>query len=72
MKKIVLGLLIIFSLCNHSFAFEFPETIRIGLSYGSNAVDKFTVYAPSGVVISDIGKMRGEVTIEKSSSNKPM
>lgn len=70
MKKIVLGLLIIFSLCNHSFAFEFPEAIRIGLSYGSNAVDKFTVYAPSGVVISDIGKMRGEVTIEKSSSNK--
>jgi len=70
MKKIVVGLIFIFILFNVSFCFEIPETIRIGLSYGGNAVDKFTVFAPSGVMISDIGKMNGEVTIEKSSNNK--
>lgn len=57
-------------LLNISLAFELPETIRVGLSYGGNAVDSFIVSAPSGVIISDIGKMRGEVTIKKSSSNK--
>lgn len=70
MKKIVVALFIIFMLGSSSFAFELPETIRIGLSYGSSAVDEFTVFAPSGVMISDIGKMRGEVTISKSGSNK--
>lgn len=57
-------------LFNIGLAFELPETIRVGLSYGSNAVDGFTVSAPSGVIISDIGKMRGEITVTKSSSNK--
>ena len=47
-----------------------PENVRIGLSYGSNAVSSFTVSAPSGVMISDIGKMKGTVTIEKSGDNK--
>ena len=59
MKKIVIGLILIFVLFNISFAFELPDTIRIGLSYGSNAVDEFKVFAPSGIMISDIGKMSG-------------
>jgi len=70
MKKIVMIVFFIFMLFNFSFAFEMPEIIRIGLSYGNNAVDKFTVSAPSGIMISDIGKMNGEVTISKSGSNK--
>jgi len=70
MKKIVLGFFVIIVLCTNSFGFELPDTIRIGLSYGSNAVDEFNVSAPSGIMISDIGKMRGEVTIEKSGTDK--
>lgn len=70
MKKIIYGFLLVFILFNSSFAFELPETVRIGLSYGSNALNKFTVSAPSGVMISDIGKMNGEVTVEKSGANK--
>lgn len=70
MRKIIISLFIIFILGNSSYGFELPEAIRIGLSYGSNAVDSFTVFAKSGVMISDIGKMRGEVTVEKSGTNK--
>lgn len=70
MKKIFVGAIFFSILFNFSLAFELPKTIRVGLSYGSNAVDSFVVSAPSGVMISDIGKMKGEVTIEKSSSNK--
>lgn len=70
MKKIIFGVIWVFMLLSFSFAFELPETVRIGLSYGSNAVDKFTVSAPSGIMISDVGRMKGEVTIEKSGSSK--
>jgi len=70
MKKILSLLVFLLILGNLSFAYDLPETIRIGLSYGSNAVDSFLVYAPSGIIISDIGKLKGEVTIEKSGSNK--
>ena len=70
MKKIVFVLFFTIILFNVSFAFEMPDSIRIGLSYGSNAVDEFTVSAPSGIMINGIGKMKGEVTIEKSGSSK--
>lgn len=70
MKKFFVIFIFISFLFNYSFGFELPEKIRIGLSYGSNAVDKFTVSAPSGVMISDIGEMNGEVVIEKSGANK--
>lgn len=67
---VVINLLVIFILCNVSFAFEIPDTIRIGLSYGNSAVDSFSVSAPSGIMISDVGKMRGNVTIQKSGDSK--
>lgn len=71
MKKLFFVFIMLFFITNTGFAtFEIPDNIRIGLSYGSNAVDSFTVTAPSGVIISDIGKMKGTVTIEKSGSNK--
>ena len=70
MKKIITGVFIVLIFCSNSLAFSLPDVIRIGLSYGNNAVDSFTVYAPSGIMISDIGKMRGQVTISKSGSNK--
>jgi len=70
MKKIIVILFVITILFNFSFAFSLPDSIRIGLSYGSSAVDSFTVSAPHGVMISDIGKMKGTVTISKSGSSK--
>lgn len=70
MKKIFYIFIFIMTIFNVSFAFEMPENIRVGLSYGSKAVDEFIVSAPSGVMISDIGKMKGEVTVKKSGSSK--
>ena len=70
MKKITVILFVINILINFSCAISMPDSIRIGLSYGSNAVDSFTVSAPSGVMISDIGKMKGTVTIAKSGASK--
>ena len=70
MKKCLMLLLFLLIIIRTSFAYELPSLVRIGLSYGSNAVSSFTVSAPSGVMISDIGKMHGTVTIEKSGSNK--
>ena len=71
MKKFWLSL--IFCMCcvfNVSFAYEMPEEVRIGLSYGSNAVSSFTLSAPSGIDVDDVGKMTGVVTFSKSGSNK--
>lgn len=69
MKKFLI-LLVLILLTSTSSGYELPSLVRIGLSYGNNAVSKFTVSAPSGVMISDIGKMQGNVTIEKSGTNK--
>jgi peptidoglycan hydrolase-like amidase len=48
---------------------EVPDTIRVGLSYGTNAVSSFTVSADSGVKI-DGTTYKGTITIEKSGTNK--
>lgn len=48
----------------------YPDVIRIGLSYGSSALSSFTLSADSGIRISDIGKMTGQVTFKKNGSKK--
>ena len=71
MKKFVVCLF--FSLCcmfNIAFAYKMPSEVRIGLSYGSNALSSFTLAAPSGIEVEGVGKMTGEVTFAKSGSNK--
>ena len=68
MKKITLLSLML--LLTISFAKEeVPDTILVGLSYGTNAVSSFTVSADSGVKI-DGTTYKGNVTIEKSGTNK--
>lgn len=71
MKKIIITFLLIFLLCDtSSAAYKLPKEVRIGLSYGSNALSSFTLYAPSGINISDVGKMQGTVTFSKSGTSK--
>ena len=71
MKKLIACFIMYFIfIINISFAYELPDTVRIGLSYGTNAVSEFTMSAPSGIKISDAGKMKGTVTFSKSGSNK--
>ncbi|MBQ7668691.1 MAG: SpoIID/LytB domain-containing protein [Clostridia bacterium] len=70
MKKIMITLLTIFLIISTSFAVTIPKTIRVGLSYGTNAVSTFKIYAASGLTISEIGKMTGTITVSKSGSNK--
>lgn len=62
-----------FSLCcmiNIAFAYSMPKEVRIGLSYGSNALSSFTLTAPSGIKVDGVGKLTGEVTFSKSGNNK--
>ena len=71
MKKFIVCLCFsIFVILNIAFAYELPEKVRVGLSYGSNAVSEFTMSAPSGIKVDGIGKMTGKVTFSKSGSNK--
>ena len=68
MKKITLLSLMLLLTISHAKE-EIPDTISVGLSYGTNAVSSFTVSADSGVKI-DGTTYKGTVTIEKSGTNK--
>ena len=68
MKKITLLSLMLLFTISHAKE-EIPDTISVGLSYGTNAVSSFTVSADSGVKI-DGTTYKGTVTIEKSGTNK--
>jgi len=57
-------------LFNYAMAEEIPDTISVGLSYGSKAADSFIISAPSGIKVSGIGTMKGEVEVSKKSSSK--
>lgn len=70
MRKTMMFFVSLFCFFSISFGIEIPSDLRIGLSYGKNAVSEFTMSAPSGLQISDAGKMKGTVTFEKNSSNK--
>jgi len=70
MKKLYLLLFTALCLFNISLAETIPDTIKVGLSYGSKAVDSFVISAPSGLRISDIGRMKGEITVNKKGNNK--
>lgn len=48
---------------------KIPDTISVGLSYGTGAVSSFTVSAGSGVKV-DGTTYKGTVTIKKSGTNK--
>jgi len=68
MKKItLLSLMLLFTISQAKE--EVPDTISVGLSYGSGAVSSFTVSADSGVKI-DGTTYKGTVTIEKSGTSK--
>lgn len=69
-KKLAILFFSVFFIFNISLAATLPDTVRIGLSYGSNALDSFTMSAPSGIRVSDVGKMTGEVTFSKNGSSK--
>ena len=64
MKKITLLSLMLLLTISHAKE-EIPDTIQVGLSYGTSAVSSFTVSATSGVKI-DGTTYKGTVTIEKS------
>lgn len=70
MKKAVTFFVSLFCFVSISLGIEITSDVRIGLSYGKNAVSEFTMYAPSGLFIGDIGVMKGTVTFEKGSSKK--
>lgn len=70
MKKMIMFFVSLFCFFSISFGIEISSEVRIGLSYGKNAVSEFTLSAPSGIMVGDIGKMKGTVTFEKNSSNK--
>lgn len=70
MKKALIFFVSLFCLISVSFGIEIASDVRIGLSYGKNAVSEFTLSAPSGIRISEVGKMSGTVTFSKNSSNK--
>ena len=70
MKKTIMFFMSLFCFFSISFGIEISSDVRIGLSYGKNAVSEFTLSAPSGIVVGDIGKMKGTVTFSKNSSNK--
>lgn len=71
MKKFYIGLILnIFLIFGISFGATLPDNVRVGLSYGSNAVDTFTLSAPSGIKIDGIGKMSGEITFSKNGTSK--
>lgn len=63
-------LVIVTCLFSVSFAKSDYDAIAVGLSYGSKAVDSFTISAPSGLIISNIGKLKGEITVSKKRDNK--
>ena len=46
-----------------------PDTISVGLSYGSNAVSSFTISTDSGIKVGGT-TFKGTVTIEKNGSSK--
>lgn len=68
MKKITLLSLMLLFTISHAKE-EIPDTISVGLSYGTSAVSSFTVSADSGVKI-DGTTYKGTVTIEKSGTDK--
>lgn len=68
MKKITLLSLMLLLTISHAKE-NVPDTILVGLSYGSNAVSSFTVSSDSGVKI-DGTTYKGSVTIEKSGTSK--
>lgn len=72
MKKLFMCIVtfIIFFSFTYAKKVEVPEEIAVGLSYGSNAVSEFTVYAKSGVKISDVGTVKGTVTIKQKDDDK--
>lgn len=65
MKKIsaFLILLMILNICTVCFAFDMPETVKIGLFYGSAAKDTVTISAEMGVELYD-----GELLVATSPS----
>ncbi|MBE5812383.1 MAG: SpoIID/LytB domain-containing protein [Clostridiales bacterium] len=68
MKKVTLLSLMLLLTISHAKE-EIPDTISVGLSYGTSAVSSFTVSADSGVKI-DGTTYKGTVTIEKLGTNK--
>lgn len=68
MKKITLLSMLLLLTISHAKE-EIPDTISVGLSYGTGAVSSFTVSADSGVKV-DGATFKGTVTIEKSGTNK--
>jgi len=70
MKRIFIMIFMFCCFFNMSFAVTVPDTISVGLSYGSKAVESFEISASSGLRISDVGKMKGEITVSKKGNSK--
>lgn len=71
MKKVIMCFFVYMCVIfNIGFCYELPDTVRIGLSYGSNAVSEFTMSASSGIKIDGVGKMTGTVTFSKNGNSK--